>query len=310
MPAAIDVQQHPRQRPALAPLAMHSPLALPRHQSRSRQRQLDPGVTQPDSVLLHQFLVKVQHIQIEVLLPIKLQHLLGQCHRNPPRRSLPPPLIKQPIVAKRLVAFPPPPHPAVADAYDLRRLPPSDPFRHRPYNHFLHFHRPLHRGLRVTNHASHGLLLSPPAKRTDHLLFQADISCATNRERKSGPRSEPETFSQTRQHLRRPGIYSARWPRLWPPGNTRCPPLLVIAVARRLLATSARNRGPLSFVRGKQRWHSWYPKRSCRHPEVVWPPPDVFPSQRRHSAPRRLQLIADGSPRDSASVPAPDSGLL
>ncbi len=132
MPAAIDVQQHPRQRPALAPLAMHSPLALPRHQSRSLQRQLDPGVTQPDSVLLHQFLVKVQHIQIEVLLPIKLQHLLGQCHRNPPRRSLPPPLIKQPIVAKLLVAFPPPPHPAVADAYDLRRLPPSDPFRHRP----------------------------------------------------------------------------------------------------------------------------------------------------------------------------------
>src|SRR5437899_512674 len=130
--AAIDVQQHPRQRPALAPLAMHSPLALPRHQSRSRQRQLDPGVTQPDSVLLHQFLVKVQHIQIEVLLPIELQHLLGQCHRNPPRRSLPPPLIKQPIVAKLLVAFPPPPHPAVADAYDLRRLPPSDPFRHRP----------------------------------------------------------------------------------------------------------------------------------------------------------------------------------
>src|SRR6266700_3507677 len=41
-------------------------------------------------------------------------------------------------------------------------------------------HRPLHRGLRVTHHASHGLLLSPPAKRTDHLLFQADISCATN----------------------------------------------------------------------------------------------------------------------------------
>src|SRR5207244_7162461 len=38
----------------------------------------------------------------------------------------------------------------------------------------------LHRGLRVTHHASHGLLLSPPAKRTDHLLFQADISCATN----------------------------------------------------------------------------------------------------------------------------------
>src|SRR5439155_24088994 len=27
-------------------------------------------------------------------------------------------------------------------------------------------------------HASHGLLLSPPEKRTDHLLSQPDISCA------------------------------------------------------------------------------------------------------------------------------------
>ena len=44
-------------------------------------------------------------------------------------------------------------------------------------------HRPLRRGLRVGNHASHGLLPSPPAKRTDHLLSQPDISCANDTSR-------------------------------------------------------------------------------------------------------------------------------
>src|SRR5204862_5034582 len=81
MPAAIDVQQHPRQRTAMAPLAMHSPLALPRHPSRSRPRQLDPRLTHTDSVLLHQLLVKVQHIEIEVLLAIQLMNQLSPCHR-------------------------------------------------------------------------------------------------------------------------------------------------------------------------------------------------------------------------------------
>jgi len=61
---------------------------------------------------------------------------------------------------------------------DLGRLPPRNLLRHGPQNHFLHFHRPLHCGLRVTDHASHGLLPSPPAKRTDHVLSQPDISCA------------------------------------------------------------------------------------------------------------------------------------
>src|SRR5439155_18708864 len=92
-------------------------------------------------------------------------------------------------------------------------------------------------------------------------------------------------------------------------GSIRYPPLLSTPISRQPLATSARNRGPLSFVRGKRRWHSWYPKRSCRHPEAVGPPPDAFPSQ-RHSAPRRWLPIADYSLRDSASAPEPDSGLF
>src|ERR1700680_3554950 len=45
----------------------------------------------------------------------------------------------------------------------------------RPY-----FHPPLHRGLRVELHAYHGRLLSPPAKRTSHVLSRPDISSATD----------------------------------------------------------------------------------------------------------------------------------
>src|SRR5439155_8714060 len=55
---------------------------------------------------------------------------------------------------------------------------PRNPFRHGPQNHFLYC--PLHRGLRVGNHAPHGLLPSPLAKRTHHSLTQPDISCAND----------------------------------------------------------------------------------------------------------------------------------
>src|SRR5215469_16463875 len=58
----------------------------------------------------------------------------------------------------------------VAKTQDLGRLPPRDLLRHRSQNHFLYLHRPLHGGLRVRVHASHGLLLSPSVKRTFHVL--------------------------------------------------------------------------------------------------------------------------------------------
>src|SRR5205807_5385529 len=78
-------------------------------------------------------------------------------------------------------SLPSAPHVPVADADDLRCLPPRDLLRHGPQNHFLYFHRPLHRGLRVREHACHVLLPSPPEKRTDHVLSQPDISCANDR---------------------------------------------------------------------------------------------------------------------------------
>src|SRR2546426_8369304 len=92
--------------------------------------------------------------------------------------ALPP--VEQTVIAKLLVTLSPAPHLPITDADDLGRLPPRNLLRHGPQNHFLDFHRPLHRGLRVGNHAPHGLLLSPHAKRTDHLLSQPDISCAND----------------------------------------------------------------------------------------------------------------------------------
>src|SRR5713101_4357234 len=120
------------------------------------------------------------HVQIEILLPVEREHLLHRRHRHPPSRRLPAPPVEQPVVTLFDVALSPTPHVPVADPKDLRRLPPGDLLRHRLQYHVLYFHCPLHRGLRVRIHACHGLLPSPPAKRTYHLLSQPDISCATD----------------------------------------------------------------------------------------------------------------------------------
>src|SRR5580765_3072481 len=180
VPAAVDVQQHPRQRPPLAPLAMRPTLASSRHQSRSLQRLLHPGVTKFDPMLGLQLLVKVLHVQIKIFFPVQGEHFLHRRHCHPPPRRLTPPPVQQSVVALFHIALPPPPHVPVADAQDLRRLPPPDLLRHRLQHHVLYFHRPLHRGPRISFHAPHGLSSSPPAKRTYHLLSQPDISCATD----------------------------------------------------------------------------------------------------------------------------------
>src|SRR5437899_7457393 len=120
------------------------------------------------------------HVQIEIRLPVEREYLLHRCHRHPPARRLPPPPVEQPVVTLFDVALSPTPHVPVADPKDLRCLPPGDLLCHRLQHHVLYFHCPLHRGLRVTIHAWHGLLPSPPAKRTYHVLSQPDISCATD----------------------------------------------------------------------------------------------------------------------------------
>src|SRR5258707_12345552 len=97
----------------------------------------------------------------------------------PPMRRLPSPPVHQTVVSLFLVALTPAPHVPVADPKDLGRLPSCNLFRHGLQHHDLHFHRPLHRVLRVRVHASHGLLPWPPDKRAYPLLSQPAISSAT-----------------------------------------------------------------------------------------------------------------------------------
>src|SRR5437660_2842730 len=183
--AAVDMQQHPWQRTPLTPFAMHPALPAPRHQPRSLQRLLHPGVTQFDPVFGLQLLVKMLHVQIKIFFPVEPQYLLYRLHRNASVRGFATAPVEQPVIAKLFIAFPPASHVPVADAQDLRRLPPGNLLCHRLQHHVLYFHCPLHRGPRVTIHAWHGLLPSPPAKRTYHVLSQPDISCATDTGRRT-----------------------------------------------------------------------------------------------------------------------------
>src|SRR6266536_2891626 len=149
MPAAIDVQQHTRQRTPRSAFAMHSALAPPLYQPGSLQGQFHPAVAECNLVLGAQLLMKMSHVQIEILLPVESQNLLHQGHGDSLGRGLPSPSIEQPVIAELFVALAPATHVPLANTHDLRCLPPRDPFRHRPQDYFLYFHCPLHRGLRL-----------------------------------------------------------------------------------------------------------------------------------------------------------------
>src|SRR5256714_12999655 len=159
---------------------MHPALAPPRHQSCPLQGLLHPAVAEFDLMLIAELFMKMPHVQIVIAVAIQ-PHSLPHHRQWPPlRRRLPTPPITQSVIAELFVTFAPAPNVPVADSDDLRCLPPRDLPRHSPQNHFLYFHRPLHRGLRVREHACHVLLPSPPEKRTDHVLSQPDISCAND----------------------------------------------------------------------------------------------------------------------------------
>src|SRR5207237_741530 len=132
--------------------------------SVSLQRQLHPGVAQLDLVLVLQLLLEMPHVQIEIPIAVEPQHLLHPRHRHPFGRGLALPPVEQTVIAKLLVTLSPAPHLPITDADDLGRLPPRDPFRHGSQNHFLYFHRLLHRALPVRNHAPPSLTISPPPK--------------------------------------------------------------------------------------------------------------------------------------------------
>jgi len=74
MVAAIDVQQHARQRPPLAPLPIRAPLATTGDKPGSLQHPFHPAVAELDLVLGLEFFVKVAHVQIEIPVAIEGQH--------------------------------------------------------------------------------------------------------------------------------------------------------------------------------------------------------------------------------------------
>ncbi len=94
MLAAVNVQQHAWHRPPWPAAPVRPALTPFRHQTRSLQRLLHPGVAQTDPMLFPQFLVEVTHVQIEIHFLIQPQHLLRRFHRNPVNASLPTSLIK------------------------------------------------------------------------------------------------------------------------------------------------------------------------------------------------------------------------
>src|SRR5277367_5314679 len=136
-----------------------------------------------DPVLGAELLVKMAHVQVKVLLPVKPQHLLGlrQWHTLLAWPAATP--VDQSVVAVFFIALSPTPHLSVADADDLRRLPPVDLLPHRSQDYFLHLHRPLHSGPRYVPTLSRMDTSSPPAKRTFHVLTSPDISCANDKGR-------------------------------------------------------------------------------------------------------------------------------
>src|SRR5260370_34667794 len=76
VPHANYWQQHARQSPPIAPYAMQPSLAPQRHQPRSMQRLLHPGVTQHDAMLSFQLLVKMLYVHVEILLPVEREYFL------------------------------------------------------------------------------------------------------------------------------------------------------------------------------------------------------------------------------------------
>jgi hypothetical protein len=120
-------------------------------------------------VVLAQFLVKMANVQIEILLSIEAQYFLHCSHGHTLARGFAPPPIKQAVVAELLLALADAPHMPVRNTHNLCRLPPGDFSGPGPQHHFLYFHRPLHLGLRVREHALH-LFLPLAARKADKRL--------------------------------------------------------------------------------------------------------------------------------------------
>src|ERR1035438_3676947 len=87
--AAVDVQHHPRKWTPFTPLAMNPAPGLALHQTGCLQSLLHPRVAQSDLMFLAELLMKVPHVQIEVLVPVEAQNLFRLHLRHSPATLLP-----------------------------------------------------------------------------------------------------------------------------------------------------------------------------------------------------------------------------
>src|SRR3954451_17833718 len=126
MLAAVDVQHHPRKRTPFTPLAVHTALGLALYQTGCLQSLLHPRVAPSDLMFLAELLMKVPHVQIEVLVPVEAQNLFRLRLRHSPAAWLPLSPVQQSRAALFFEALPPSTHLALADAHQLRCLPPLD----------------------------------------------------------------------------------------------------------------------------------------------------------------------------------------
>src|SRR5260370_37670420 len=137
------MQQHSRKRSAHTPQAVRAALLPAAHQSRALQSLLHPGIAELNAMLLLQFLVKMAHVEIEILLPIQPQDLLRRLQRYPPRTGPATTAIPQSVIPPLLIAAGPTPPLTLAAVDNLRRLPPGDAPRPSAPNHLPSFPRPL-----------------------------------------------------------------------------------------------------------------------------------------------------------------------
>src|ERR1035441_10175251 len=89
-------------------------------------------------MFLAQLLVKVPHVQIEVLVPVEPQDLFSLRLRHSPATWLPLSPVQQSLVALFFEALPPSTHLPLADAHQLRWRRSSNPWWPCPSKRFRH----------------------------------------------------------------------------------------------------------------------------------------------------------------------------
>jgi hypothetical protein len=107
-----------------------------------------PSVAELDAVIAAQLLVEILHIENPGIFLIRAPDSLDLLNGYSFRTRMSPP-VKQPRVSTACQPSSPSPHCSDVNTQNLSSLPPRYSFRHRPHDHFLHFHRTLHFSFRV-----------------------------------------------------------------------------------------------------------------------------------------------------------------